>query len=360
MSNPRAGGGDTLRRAAAEGRIDDLNLLMSGNPSAPQIEGAFQAARRGRLDGDQRHSVFEILLGGHAVNQLQLSAALVEAVRRDPTDLDIPTLLLQNRADVTFNNAEALQAAIRTGIVPLVELLAYQHISTKSANTAFRVARTAILSLDDRTSIYRALSGRGISQENLNEALRHAVNTAAADTPTDLVQTLLVNGANANISNCALVFTAWRKGNVGLAGELVVQGIDVNIFVPELLKQGLPESTVYWWLHFCWNPPCSNGNLSGSRVLVSAIKQFPAGVAMVKLLLEHGCDAGFKFKHQLQAKSGDETVTVLLWALQQGHSSSGNKVSDDVILELLADEEAGNLYPVLFIDDGTNPFGSGL
>jgi hypothetical protein len=279
--------------------------------------------------------------------QYQRSKALVEAARRDPANLDVPRTLLENGADVNFNKAEALRVAIKVGAVELLELLAVYPMSRESANTAFKAARKAVLSWDDRAAVYRCFSNKPISQDNLNGALQQAVTAAAADTPADVVENLLENGADPNCLNCSLVFTAWRKDNPEMTRELVMHGLDMDKFVPELFRQNMDANRICWWLRFCWGQNCSKENISDSRVLLSAIEQFPYTSDVVAILLEHGCDAGYRFRHQLQHGTSNENVTVLQWALERGHSS-GNIISDEVILALLTDGQQGK-YIVLSI-----------
>jgi hypothetical protein len=274
------------------------------------------------------------------------SKALVDAVRNDPTDLDIPRGLLENRADVNFNNAEALRVAINAGAVPLVQLLINQQISGKSVNTAFRAARGANLASHDRAAVFLCFSNRLVSQENLNGALEEAITEATANSPTDVVEVLLGKGADPNYSNFSLVSTASRKGNPNLTGELV-QRIDIDKFIPYLFKMDSNATAVYQWLDLCWSPPYSRGNISDSRVLLTAIERYPSTSCLVTKLLEHGCNAGYQFKHRFRCGSSRETITVLQWALDYRHPN-GSELCDDVILALLEDGQQGELHSSIY------------
>jgi hypothetical protein len=120
--------------------------------------------------------------------------------------------------------------------------------------------------------------------------------------------------------------------------RLLREPFGLEIVVPALIQMGLEETDVLFWLERCVSSDHKMG-IVDSRNLCVAMERYPAGARLVGMLVKQGCDVGLL----VPSLSGDEEITLLMWALDERHC-----IDDEVILVILDQDIQGMLSPQLF------------
>jgi ankyrin repeat domain-containing protein 50 len=330
--------GQVLEIAARSGSQNLLKLLV-GLGSQHSLEAAFSVARQTSFSSRQlRFEIFQCLLEA-GVRGMQVSEALIEAVQRDASDLQLPLLLLSHEASVNLHNGRSLRLAVKAGSVALLRVLVAGKANTACVESAFRKARDVHLSSQQRIDIYRCLSKAGIRQEEVSAALLEAVPTGSKD----LVDLLILHGANVNRADGNCFAMAASQGDIGIFKALTAHGPEIGLVVPTLIRWLDDEALLVQYLQFCFDDTSTDALALSNSVMFAALERFPRGARLIQLLLEHGCIASGTREAQVDKDAGPESVTALLWALYQPRPG----ISDSVILTLLGAGARGSCYPTL-------------
>ncbi|KAF1851904.1 ankyrin [Cucurbitaria berberidis CBS 394.84] len=299
-------------------------------------------------DSKKKAPILEALLT-MGVTQETLDQALAVETRNAVFNKDVTStkLLLGQGASVSHNDGEALSVAVASGSSSLTEiLLSGNHQPSRSSVTkAFRTLfadeniQGTSRSEKSLKTIARELLDRGVDQLVIDSALRSVLcnNIDSVDIET-LVDLLLKHGANVNAADGACFIFAAQKQNHAIFEQLMLHNPKFNIVVAALLSSNLEDQIVVDSIESCFKHGCASDELEAGRyktpVLILAMQEYPRNEPLVKLLLNHGCNPDISTQSIIDPSVGEETVSALLWALNQAQK----KISDPVIAALL---EAG-------------------
>ncbi|GAW26085.1 putative ankyrin repeat containing protein [Rosellinia necatrix] len=304
------GSGTLLRFAIQESDADLLLVLLSADPSLASLEKAFQDTESAAPRKFQSECM-RLLLEKAKSSEIGQSEFLYRetrmAIAGDPDGLK---LLLRHQADVNFKDGIALQEAVFTGSLEILDLflsfepsrdtlqqccfaaasssvsssdiknLMFQRFLTTSggvlATDMVALLQNSIKSRPECTSFPSFLLDRGVivSDETLRLALRVS--------STDLFA-LLVNGT----SDRDTVLKTFR-----MARETIMPPERTYLIYRSLLRRGVPSDAVSEAL-LAYIPSCP-----------------PPDLAVVELLLENGATTGYKkaevfsFCHHLNSAQG--------------------------------------------------------
>lgn len=326
--------------------LDIIKRLITAN--ARLLSPAFQYTVA--LEDSKKKAPILASLLELGVSQDSLDQSLAVEIRHAVSNKDTTTtkLLLGEGASVSYNDGEALSVAVASGRSSLTEmLLSGKHQPSRSSLTkAFRSLFTdehTTVSKKNEKSVYkiaRELLVRGVEQLAIDSALRATLcgNFHGIQNLEPLVDLLLKHDANVNTADGACFVFAAQKQNHSLLEKLMHFNPKFNIIVPALLSAKLQDQIAVLSIKLCFEHGCTSEDLeTGVRrtpVLILAMQEYPRNEALVKLLLDHGCNPDSSTTDTFDASIGEESVSALLWALHQNQK----RISDQVVSALL---EAG-------------------
>jgi hypothetical protein len=159
----------------------------------------------------------------------------------------------------------------------------------------------------------------------------------------DLVDLLLLHGANVNSSDWNCFVRAANQGDIGIFKTLSAKGPEMGVIVPSLIRSLDGEALLVQFLQKQFDGTSTGAVAPSNAVIVTALKQFPRGARLIQLLLDHGCVASSTREAQLDEDAGAESVIPLVWALYQPRPG----IRDSVLLTLVGAGTRGVLpYPV--------------
>jgi ankyrin repeat protein len=319
-----------------KGNLDIVHRLIGSG--AEFIVPAFQLAIA--LESTDKKLPILAALLKVGVPQASLDAALVAETRNsvNSTDQRVLQLLLDNGASVDSNDGEAVTMAVTSRSASLIRLLLHgkqqpsKHIVTKSFRSLFHS--------DDEPvpiSVAIELLERGIEQPAIDSALRITLSKTKWDDDIEaLVDLLLKYGANVNTADGTCFGFAAQKSNFTIFVKLLNHGPDLNTIIPCLILSKLEESALVKALNLCFDSshPAQSfdpDRRCGEPLLITALREYPRGEALVKLLLRNGCNRNATCTSTIDPEVGDEIVPVLTWAIAQAQKA----ISTSVILALI-------------------------
>lgn len=336
----------TTLKLAIEGGPVNMDIItrlltINSNLLAPAFE--YAAA----LENPQKKApILEDLLK-MGIGQEALDQALAAETHHALTTKDTTSakLLLGRGASVSYNDGEALIAAVASGSSSLTNLLlsGNHQPSRFSVTKAFRTlfADESLCVQDESClQIARTLLSLGVDEIAKDSALRAIMACQSEDdNAASMVDLLIEYGAHVNTADGACFVFASQKHDSATFEKLLQYGPKFNIIVPALLKSKLPEEAVLASLKMCFMHGASPSELDRAGqdtapLLTLAMTEYPRGDAVVKLLVDHGMDPDVSIKTIIDASIGPELVSALQWALVQPQK----RMSDAVITTLL---EAG-------------------
>ena len=204
---------ESLRLAVASGDIDLVGTLMSGQVSSKCAINRLNDIQRPFVH-DRTHAIMSILLSkAQGATGLALDKAIVVSVEQRL--VDITKLLLNHRATVNYNNAQALQICANGGDLECFKLLLckgrpqqslMQHVLPQIPSDPHRLRYEMIKLVID------AAQPIGIPSPVLDVALMEAVDSPSGLVDLDLVNLLLNAGADVNCLNGKCVQLATQRG----------------------------------------------------------------------------------------------------------------------------------------------------
>jgi ankyrin repeat protein len=301
-------------------------------------------------DPERKAPILDVLLK-MGVGQDVLDKALAAESRNVIVNNDTTStkMLLEKGASVSYNNGEALAVAVAERDSSLTELLLSgkqkpsRPDTTKAFRTLFAENQPREEYRNDDSAKIVSIAGRllalGVEQSAIDSALRIALSHPHDNHNLEaLVDLLLKHNANTNVANGVCFVFAAKKHDITVFEKLMLHRPDFSVIVPALINSKLQDEIVVTSIKSCFAHGCTPDSLeaaspSGDKlpVLILAMQAYPRCEALIKLLLDQGCNPDISVQDVIDASVGEETVSALLWALNQEQK----RISDSVITALL-------------------------
>ncbi|KAF2789859.1 hypothetical protein K505DRAFT_327969 [Melanomma pulvis-pyrius CBS 109.77] len=327
--------------------LDIINRLIAAN--ARLLGPAFQTAIALKSTRKKIPIISSLLKMG--IPQGSIDEALAAEARHavDSNDVAVLNLLLENGASVNYNDGEAFSVGVASGNSSLTKLLlsGKEIPSRPSITKAFRALfhdpslQNRPANQGDRLEIARDLLTRGVDQPAIDSALRTVLDVANAETNIEgLVDLLLQYHANVNTADGTCFVFAAKRSDFVLLNKLLSYNPDYSTLVPTLLTSSLNEEAVVRAVQMCFDHGCISDDLhvvAGSSgifkkpSLFLALQEYPRSEALVKSLLDHGCNPDITANGIINKTVGEESLPILVWALAQPQKM----ISSSVIVALL-------------------------
>lgn len=260
-------------------------------------------------------------------------------------DLGTTTVLMRQGASVS---GDALGLAATSGDKLLTKILlsGKRQPSRSDVTKAFRTLfleqtlSTTAVHAASMQSIAEQFLHCGVEQPAIDAALRATLGVIS-DPPrvVVLVDLLLQHNANVNSADGVCFLLAAQAHNHSVLEKLLLHQPNFSLVISALLSSKVPQHVVVTSINLCFKHGCTSHGLdlvfSGERklsVLVLAMQNYPQDATLLKLFLDHGWDPKIPVSHVIDPTSGQETISVLLWALLQPQK----RISDAVLRELVA------------------------
>jgi ankyrin repeat protein len=336
--------GVPIQAALDRNQIPIFDLFISQRPAKVSLANAFSSGRRNTaFTVQERWHVFDSLfragMGGNNSDTESASLALIEAVERDPSDTTIPTLLVKNGASAEYEQGRALQSAVLSASAALVELFLCQQEQRPNINLINRAFGSMISSrsidLPGGFKTAQLLLEHGVQKSLIDNAMSKAFSTTTGYTSKKEVGLFLSHGADVNSGSGTYFVHAVQKEDMELFHTLVASGQpDISVIISALIQSMAPEKVLVRYLRVLLASKPSNVPIDSSALFM-AIKRFPRGEELVRLLFEYGCVSNSTTVATISPVMGSENINIVIWALLRGNP----KVSDEVIVAIL---QAGN------------------
>lgn len=327
--------------------IDIIKQLIAANVRllSPAFEYAIALN-----DPKQKAPILDVLLK-MGIGQETLDRALAAESRNVVVNNDTTSakMLVEKGASVSHNAGEALNIAVAARNPSLTTLLlSGRHLPSRLDTTkAFR-ALFAEGQVDEgfrgdggleTAQIARSLLPYGVEQSVIDLALRGTlVQANENDHIKSLIDLLLQNGANPNVADGACFVFAAQKHDKTVFEKLMLHRPNFAIIIPALLRAKVTDELIVTSLKSCFAHGCTPVDLEvGSThgqtppTLIMAMQAHPRCEALIKLLLDQGCDPDVSVRDVIEISIGEETVPALMWALNQKQKH----ISDSVITALV-------------------------
>ncbi|QDS71501.1 hypothetical protein FKW77_004689 [Venturia effusa] len=162
--------GSALCAAVAKQNVPLILRLLEESPGPKTVVNAFDSARTIDCSNEMRFDIFDHLTGT-GCEGLDLSQALIEAVRRDVEDVRICRLLLVRGASLDHRRGEAMQGAAAAAAMPLLGLFFERGPSITTRDAAFHAAIYAELSASQIRQVFAVMIEAGIFAWSVSSAL---------------------------------------------------------------------------------------------------------------------------------------------------------------------------------------------
>ena len=252
-------------------------------------------------------------------------------------------MLVEKGASVSHNDGEALTITVAARNKSLTQLLLSgkhrpsQSSATKAFRSLFANSPPGGESDGDTRKLAHMLLPLRVEQSAVDSALRVALSKPSYDSELEsLVDLLLQHHANVNVADGACFVFAAQKHDHTIFEKLMLHEPAFGVLIPALIRSKMQEEPLVIAVKSCLAHGCSSDDLErGSSVsaklpvLILAMQSYPRCEALVKVLLDHGCNPDVSARDIIDATVGEETVSALLWALNQ------KSISDSVITALV-------------------------
>ena len=227
---------EALRIAVAAGNIQLVDILMVGNVPKDCATDLFNEIPKPYTD-NQTYDLMSALIFKGATGT-PLDEALVAAVQQK--SVRITRLLLDHKANADYNDAQALQIAASAGDLSTVDLLlskgrprphSMQHVLPLVPYGPPRLRYDMAKSIIDAASSFR------IPTSVLDVALMQAIDLQSQQVDLNLVNLLVVAGANVDCLKGKCFQLAVKRGSLELLELLVA-----NMSLPSSLSSAVPEA----------------------------------------------------------------------------------------------------------------------
>ncbi|PNP82748.1 hypothetical protein FNYG_03979 [Fusarium nygamai] len=281
-----------------------------------------------------RHRAYETLLK-QGVAKTQISEALVTSIRNEPTNREIPMLLLDNGAQVNYKNNEAFAAAFQSRNLEMFELLCCYLVKGEHDEAAklvfehpyLRENPCVTIEQSVRANIYKSVLTCNIDTKSIYTTLVHFLDSPESNLP--IVELLLEHGANPNDEDGHCFYLAARH-KVESHFRALCKYADLSIVLPTLSRRIVKEYNVTRWFKICLEMQPSQISGLSDQLLYQCIRKFPNGTDCLDVLLGAGLSPSATISYRLHKNWADEEISLLIWCLV-----SPLKTGNNVILRLL-------------------------
>ncbi|RKL30574.1 hypothetical protein BFJ70_g10107 [Fusarium oxysporum] len=286
------------------------------------------------MESAHRHEAYETLLK-QGIAESQISDALVVSIKNDPTNREIPMLLLNNGAQVNYKNNEAFAAAFQSRNLEMFELLCCYLVKGEHDEAAKLVFEHPYLrenpsvTVDQtvRANIYRSVLTCNIDPKSIYTTLVHFLDSPESSLP--IVELLLQHGANPNDEDGHCFYLAARHKEESHFRALCKYA-ELSIVLPTLSRRIVKEHNVTRWFKICLEmQPSQIAGLS-DQLLYQCIRKFPNGTDCLDVLLGAGLSPSATISYRLHKNWVEEEISLLIWCLV-----SPLKTGNNVIFKLL-------------------------
>jgi ankyrin repeat protein len=305
-------------------------VLFSHVTDIATLTGALRLVRQLEMETKRRFWLCEYLLSRNLPREAVSEVLLQTLQTDDHQNLALPELLLKHGASVKYENGVMFEVVIKAGSTKAIQLLD-QHIAdddSRTPKTIFNAVRK-MSSLDHaiRFEAYNMMLQRSISEDAIYHALKEHLEGQKHD--VSIIRLFLEHGADPNRDKGHCFIQASTTKSDSAFRALSKRG-SLSTVLRALLLHYHEEWEVLRWFRICLeeHPHWSVLNYD-DEVIFHAIRKFPHGVALVRLLLGREVSASAKLTYPLYPGGQPEPYTVLIWALLEPN------VHNEVILALL-------------------------
>ncbi|KAI1063836.1 hypothetical protein LB506_005394 [Fusarium annulatum] len=281
-----------------------------------------------------RHQAYETLLK-QGIDKSQMSEALVVSIRNEPSNREIPLLLLNHGAQVNYKNNEAFAAAFQSRNLEMFELLCCYLVKGEHDEAAKLVFEHPYLRENPcvtveqsvRANIYRSVLTCNIDPKSIYTTLVHFLDSPESNLA--IVELLLEHGADPNDEDGHCFYLAARHKEESHFRSLCKHA-DLSIVLPTISRRIVKEHNVTRWFKICLEmQPSQIAGLS-DQLLYQCIRKFPTGTDCLDVLLGAGLSPSATITYRLHKNWEEEEISLLMWCLV-----SPLKTGNNVILKLL-------------------------
>ena len=314
-----------LKQAVTTRNVRMLTTLSLGKISSSCATDVFAEIPQQFTKRQTYHLMSPLVSKG--ARGIQVDKALVSAVQQKLED--IVNLLLDHRASADYNDAQALQIAARAGDLNTVILILKKG---KPKPQSMRHVLPLVpsgpprLRYDMTKTIIDAASMAGIPPPLLDVALMEAVDTQSPQIDLDLVNLVIVAGANVNCLGGKPFQTAASRGSISLLEHLVrskLQPSSLSSAVPvamRIVDPGLRRKFVAILLdHGAQGPTVA-------QALAEAIGEKPLDEDLV-LYLVNKADVDYHHGQALCNAVKFASKTVVANVIDHGHPNSHSRLA---------------------------------
>jgi hypothetical protein len=287
----------------------------------------------------QKQQAYTTLLK-QGVDQSRVSDALIDTIKNDPDNLELPKLLLDHGAQLNHEGNIAFTTALNFRNLAMVELLCSYLKKGEHDEAAKLVFEDPHLrdnpSVDPavRISIYRSVIPCNIEKKDLYRFLVHTLESRSAD--LNIVRLLLESGANPNDEEGHCFYLAARN-KLETHFRAMCEHADLPTVLPTLLRRFDKETHVTRWFRIYFEVQKLDGeNEVLEQLLFQCLRKFKNGDMLLGLLLDMGLSTAAKTNYHIRNEWPQEEITLLMWAI-----ISPIKISNRVVLRLLKEGQAG-------------------
>lgn len=330
--------GSAVRGIVKNGDLETLKVLLTGNVSHAQtLNIAFSSCMN--LEGENRLAIAKALLEKDpSVSTETISHHLAQIVQQK--DHDLLSLVVAYKPDPAYNGGESLILAAQAGDAKSTELLTIVEIPSETVNEAFfqlLEARTIRSKPEGGLKTAEILLRLGVLQHLVDRALLDGFDDRIDQMTKDLVELLIPYKPNVSGGDGKLFVDMAKISDEDLFKRLASQKSELNLVIPALIRSIENEDELISFLQLLEECAERDSAPLGDFVIFKALEQFPESHLLTKHLLNHGCSANSKTSAELNLPTGEEDMTVLVWALSRLEPT----ISEKVILEILADGHGG-------------------
>ena len=248
-----------------------LKILLRGSVTESDLAKAFE--RASKTFGRMTYDLMSTLIA-HGAKGVPLDCALVSAVQLHENK--IIELLLDHKARIDFNDAQALQIAVSNGALDVVEVILRKgRPCSDSMRHIFPLIpkRPPRLRHDLTRMLLDTEVSSGIPPVQLGAALCDALHDPSQSCGTDLVKLLIGAGADVNFNGGQCVRTIVGSGNVEMLKRVIgakAQRSSISSAIPQAMAIPL-SSTRLQIINLLLNNGASGPNVAQALVAATAM-----------------------------------------------------------------------------------------
>lgn len=327
-------------KAALESSPDVFEMLTKRLHNPITANKTFKHARKVLKTSEKRYWAYQCL-NKKGVSKEELSQAVLDSLKDDANSLKTIELLVDQGADTGYKKGKAFTMAFKAKQYHIVGYLARklnEGCDEEAANVAFDLARkTTTYDPNERLAIYESLCRFTLKEDLLYQALAELLYDGQRHIST--VRLLLEKGADPNQGNAQCFVSAYGKGSK-VVFQTLAKYADFQVVIPALLKSIHAEDDAVRCIRTCLKEQPKGTVILPDEVLFDCLRKFPGGTRLLKVLLDLGVSPSATMEYALHKDWKPEQCTALIWAL-----ASQPKVTNDVLLYLLEQGEAGKSHP---------------